>query len=323
MTLADGTPSILLRNNLSSNSVLSNRWTETVDIDRHCYTRRTREGKYVIRSDNELGRVADYFRFSMAQLGIPQGFVRESSRYTVDPSGLAIRYQMVDAEQFKMPPVPAMEADGTYLESTTNNGAVRWGEVEVTLKGAKGTSQPLLIDRAVSIAASKLIINGAVLVGNNQAGNQGGSFAKLERSAIKVDMYNNVVQVAMRSMMQPRSRARFNGVAGYAGFIEALPIEGVGFNPEGIVQVPGQAQIQAFAQQAFGAMTHTPFSGPGDQNPPNYPLRGSAGLLLLAAAYWDPSIPNLQVNPQTGSVAAGNNFNRTDVGTGRFLPGGL
>jgi hypothetical protein len=313
---------IVVRNDRASNNVLTNKWSETVEIDKHNFTRRTREGKYVIRSDNEAGAVIDLFRETMAQLGVPRGFLRESSRYTVDPTGLALQYQMVDQEQFKMPPDPATEADGFYLESTTNNGAIRWGEVQVTLKGPKGAGQPRMIDRAIAIAASKLIVNGAAL----QAGNQGGSFARLDSSAIKIGLYHNTVEVAMRAMMRPRSRARFSGVGGVAGAIAALPM-GQDFGAElanaaagaGAPGADPAAQAQAAAIQMFGAMTHTPFTDVQNQIPPNYPLRGTAGLLLRAAYYWDPTIPGMRVDPTTGNIEPGS----TGVGTGRLNPGGL
>ena len=48
--------------NQAGNNVMYNRWSETVEIDECNYSTRTRSGKYIIRTDNVDGEVADEMR---------------------------------------------------------------------------------------------------------------------------------------------------------------------------------------------------------------------------------------------------------------------
>ena len=106
---------------LSSNPVLSNRWSETVEIDNCNYSKHTREGKFTIHSDNSASAIADMARRMSVATGITDGFLRESSTYTVSPDGLSVTYKLVDKEQFKMPPKGAYEASGEYEETISFN----------------------------------------------------------------------------------------------------------------------------------------------------------------------------------------------------------
>ncbi len=252
-------------------SVLFNRWSETVDINGLNYSTRVREGKYKIRSDNANGEIADALRDRMAVVGIPQGFLRDGSSYAVTPDGLAISYRVTDKEVFKMPPAPALKATGTYYETTTNYGYKRFGGVRLSLEGGKTTDQAKLLETAVGVASSKLVIAGALL--NAQTG----GFAFLDHSMIEVDMYENRVSVDMRCLMKP-------GGGGGNGL--------VGSRFTGV-------------NMRFGKMTFTPQSD-GVSYKPSYPIRGTADLpLLKAAAYYDPSILGTVVDPSTNQLSRG------------------
>lgn len=185
--------------NRAGNPVLYNRWSETVDIDSTDFSRVIREGTYAIRSDNDRGLIADRFRETMAQLGVPSGCLREASSYSVTPDGLAIRYRVVDKEVFKLPPQPAFEADGEYTESASRSFAKRFGDVRVRLRGAKTTSQAILLNTAVAVCASKLNINGPSAV--------------MEGGSLTVDMYNNLVEVRMRAQFKS-NKERFKDWSG-------------------------------------------------------------------------------------------------------------
>jgi hypothetical protein len=175
---------------------ISNKWSETVDIDSRNYTTRTREGLCIIRSDNQQGQTADQIRNTMAVVGIPNGFKRVSSQYTVNPDGLGLKYRVVDKEVYFQPPDPAYEAEGTYTETTSKLGAVRHGRVQLTLKGSKESDRGKLVYTAISIASTKLRSNGAMV--------QGGVFTNLEQSMLQIDLWENNVTVMMQAMMQPR-----------------------------------------------------------------------------------------------------------------------
>lgn len=256
---------------------ISNKWTETVDIDSRNYTVRTREGLCIIRSDNSTGQTADSdaVRNTMAVVGIPNGFKRVSSSYTVNPDGLGLKYRVVDKEVYFQPPDPAYEAEGSYTESTTKLGAVRHGLVVVTLKGAKGqiSERGKLVFAALSIASTKLRSNGAMV--------QGGVFTALEQSSVKVDLWENNVTVVMQAMMQPIKVANVQGMAGL-DFTEML----------------------------------TPPKGCGDGTPPPTMFaRGTAGYLCQAAAYYDPGA-KVQLQQITGQLSEGKQPGQAGKGGG-------
>ena len=257
----DGSASVDLNENLPSSMIMYNRWTESVDIDETDMTRRTRDGKFMIRSNNDAGYMADQLRSQLAVIGVPEGFLRESRTYTQAPDGLGLMYRIVDREVFKYPPAPAYEAIGNYIETTTHKGAKRFGEVRLHLKGAKTTPPHRLLQAAMAVAAQKLIISGAK--GNaNATGNF--RFSLLEYASINVGMYENTVDIQIKCQLQA-NRETFMG----------LPFTGA------MVVTPGSdINLKGFTSPGENAATY--------EIP--YTARGSASLLLQAAAYFDPSI---------------------------------
>lgn len=267
--------------NGTGNMVLFNRWTEAIEIDDKNFSKRIRTGKFMIRSDNYTGQIADEIRSQMAVVGVPYGFLRESSNYTVTPDGLAIQYRIVDKEAFKMPPQPAFKASGRYKESLPGYGAMRHVEVQLKLEGDKNTNQALLLQKAFQICTTKLRMNG--ITTNFEATPTGGHFV--------VDMYENIVEVQLSAM---------------------APV-----NPNvipGDPSVPVQAKTRLYGAAGirWQAVTFTP--GSDDVSPigPNYLDRGTADRLLRAAAYFDPSLTNVVLNKVIGqNVPSG-----PDIGAG-------
>ena len=174
---ADGTETLEIGHN-----VLFNRWSETQDIDNCDYTTFTREGTFIIRSDNSPdGVIADDMRSAMAVLALRANFNRVSSSYVVDPNGLGIRYRIVDREVFQNPPsitstitlpppfppiaitTGAHEADGEYTETTAKGGGMRIGFVRIRLKGSRTTDSGRLIALAFAVAAAKLRTRGPAM----------------------------------------------------------------------------------------------------------------------------------------------------------------
>ncbi len=264
--------------NERGNNVLYNRWTETVELDDCQISTRTREGKFAIRSDNFEGKVADEVRSQFAVLSCPQGFLRQSANYVLAPDGLALQYRIVDKEQFKMPPVGAFKAEGQYIETGTNGGALRIGMAWVRLKGNNDVfKQAFLMQQAVAIAASKILLAGGALnkavKGVSLAGvpNVGiGGFAILRSVVCTVNMYENEVECRMEVTLRANQQ-RISGA--------------VVTNPN---------------------MCYTPFTdNRPDRNPPPYKDRGTANLLLRAAAYYDPSLTDTQLNKITGQMTRG------------------
>lgn len=199
------------------NDTLYNRWTESVVIDRRSYSTRNRSGKFVIRSDNVNQSTADSIRTQMAVTGIPSGFYRESAKYTIDPSGLGISYDLSDKEIWNNPPNGAHVATGTYTETTARRGYQRFGEIEITVKGAKNAKVSDLTQIAVTTAAAKLRVGAAINLND-------GGLARLESGRLSVDLYDNSVTVNLKALLSPNKKLRLAGVAGlnFNGFAKPV-----------------------------------------------------------------------------------------------------
>jgi hypothetical protein len=260
----------LVTNN-KGNPVLYNRWTEEVDLDENGFSTRTRSGKLVIRSDNQYRAEVDLFRNQMAVTGVPAGFRRVSSKYTVTPNGLALQYVVVDKEAFKMPPPPSYRAEGEYIESSTNKGARRWGQCRVRLWGSKDTDQGGLVLVAIAVATKKLRINGADLSGSGITAR----FSWLDAGVIMTKLYENEVEVLLRVLMKPAGPSPQQ--AGIVGGVWGLRLQN---------------------------LAYTPLSDDVIYTPP-YSCRGTASLLLHAAAYYDPSLKSTVLNRMEGQLTAG------------------
>lgn len=249
--------------NATGNNVLFNRWTDSVELDDLGFSKRIREGKFVIRSDNRQALIADEVRSQMAVVGVPAGFVRESATYTVSPDGLAIMYRLVDKEVFKNPPFPAFKATGTYSESSAMGGPLRYLEVNLKLEGPKNVSQDRLISLATAIAMSKVGKQIKILNPRNPR-----DVIPLHQG-IRVGMYENWVELLLR-VQTPVTQERTVGIAA---------------NLNRMTYTPGSDAVVA--------------NGPTAPTPA-YTDRGTASLLLQAAAYYDPSILATQINKATG-----------------------
>lgn len=306
----------LARTNAAGCPVIYNRWTETVNIDSDNYTTRIREGKYRIRSDNVEGFTADQFRNDFAVVSVPDGFMRQSSQYSLTPDGLGLQYRIIDQEIFKYPPQGAFRAEGTYVETSVKNGAKRIGDAQVTLYGPKNMAQIKLLDMAIAICTSKLILGDAA--GNFQQPNFGpgktpdakGGFKLLISCVLKVDMYKNVVQAHLQALMNAASvidpKQRIHGIAGLRGgkAITTTPLSDT--NP--------------------GANAAVPVGVAGGSTTPKYSTRGTSNLLLIAAAYYDPSLSTNAMSLKKHGITGDNEVTNTgdsavQTGTNRREPG--
>jgi hypothetical protein len=251
--------------NRSGCPVVSNSWTETVNIDEAQYTTRTREGKFQIRSDNDAGQIADWYRAQFAVCGVLAGCIRREQNYIQSNDGLAIQYRIVDQEVYKMPPTGAYVSVGDYIETSTSNGNVRYGEISVTLTGSKISKQSNLISLAIGICSSKLQLIGP------QLNKKTGGFGKLEFAVVRVGMYDNLAECRMRAML---------------------------------LQTKGQYYGKGKLADTFLKMSTTPFSD-NQTLQPTYAGYGTAFYLMQAAAYYDQNLSidqlKLDVNGQTGT----------------------
>ncbi len=255
--------------NQSSSPILYNRWHETISIDNCSFSTKTREGKFVMRSDNAQGKTVDTYRDQFAVIGIPPGWVRMNSEYTVSPDGLGLSYRVTDRQVYKLPPKPAYQAEGDYIEylggGGENNDAVglyRIGEVRIRLRGSPDVEQAELLDVAFGIAKKKFMD----ITATSQC-----SLSLALSCMARVSLYDADVEIRMR-------RAYFGQATTVADF-------------------PG-----FFSK----ALTTTPESD-GETEPPTMPVRGQGNWVLKAAAYYDPnlSVVQLSQNPNQEQSNAG------------------
>lgn len=252
-TSADGTSK-----NKQGGDVLFNRWKEIVELDECMRTRRTREGYFRIRSDNASGAIPDNLRSKMAVVSIPKGFLRESSRYEQSQDGLTLRYRLVDREVFKLPPSPAYKAEGEYVDQSDGFMAqYRSASVRVRLYGSVRTPQDQLLDAAMSVLTGKIQANLGKPLAVPIKGKESFLFTRpiYTNLATKIWMYDNIVEVTGTAMVNLSTTTEFQMATGWSG----------------------------------NAITFTPLSDGVDNEGPTYYDRGTAGLLLQAAAYYDPS----------------------------------
>jgi hypothetical protein len=166
----------------------SHRWSEEVTLDDTARTVKIRRGKIFARVD--LGVNPDDLRFLVVP-PIEPGFTRKESRYLIESSGMALEYQFTDREEFLMPPAPAFKAAGAWIESSAN-GASRFGEVRVQLKGAKGPNPAALVAVAIQVAMSKL---------RNDVQRQGSAFIAI--GAIQQNLYEPEVSISVKALLKP------------------------------------------------------------------------------------------------------------------------
>jgi len=284
----------------TGNAVLFNRWTETVDLDAS-----GRDGKFVIRSDNNKGVIADQVRSQMAALSLPKGFIRDSSQYRETADGLAIEYRIVDKEVFKLPPFTndqgtPFEAEGEYTESTPRGGVLRTVAVRVALRGSRNTDQLKLVQTAIAVAARKLEINGAPLTGPDAS--------LLESGSVQVKLFDCKVEVQLRALVNPPSPGTPSRTLW--GYVQGAFTLGFAGRPD----TPATPRFMGLPLIPSPAMVETPYSDENPQPPP-YRLRGSAGYLLIAARYYDPSLQNTKLNTD-GQLSEGG----PQVGKGGVTP---
>lgn len=277
-------------NNTPGNNVISNRWSEIQTINNCNFSEIVRTGTYIIRSDNANGIIADDARQQMAIVGVPSNYLRQQSRYEVTPDGLSLRYTVQDQEVWKMPPSPAFTAKGTYVEDVNNGtNGIRHGECRVELKGDKSAPQVDLIKVAVATATAKLSMNGT-------------RASKLIKGRVGLGLYDNEVDCTMTCLLTLNSK-RLNGIAAFVGIDTTTPFSFPNYTP---------------AYKLRGNVTG---GGAGIAGP----QVAGQGILLKAAAYYDPNLVGNKVN-NTGQLAQGIQVGKagtqieTDPATPSFAP---
>ena len=273
--------------NDQAGAILSSRWRDDVTIDRDLLSKRTRRGKVIVSSSSYYSPggqgTTDGLRETLVTCSIDPGFVRESSHYDLAENGLELSYELVDQELFRMFPDGTTGAVGTMITGSQIMGTPgRPQIVSVTLKGPKlaASSPQQLISQATAIATLKGRLNG-------------GFFPT--KATFKENLWNpNEVTVTLEGMAKKPTGANAQVFLG----IEAT-LNGFGQIVAG--------QIGATSPGA-GGVTAT------------LGTRGSANILLHAAAYQDPTLAKT-LNKMTNSIVQGAS-RQNPLGAASKVPGG-
>jgi len=289
--------------NRAGNPVLSNRWTETVDMDDCEYTTRTRTGTVTIRSDNAEGVTPDQLRSTMAVVGLPVGFLRQSRKYDLTADGLSLNYSLVDKEVFFLPPEPAFRAEGEFTVSVTKQSIMHM-TCAVRLRGTAQGNQANLLRAAISACTQKItkalpkpppVNNPALQPANVGIGNAIGAALN---PRIALGQIGDAIGF-VRNMVESRLGLQANPLAGYI-MMDFTAVLGMYDNTASCsIQVLTAPPTEPTPEEWAG----NPLSeGVG---PPEYHDRGTADLLLQAAAYYDPSVRGTVL--AGGVIRSGNN----------------
>lgn len=308
-------------NRQTGNAVLYNRWTDSIDIDSLNFSSRTREGKFVIRSDAEAAITVDQLRRQMAHLAIPRGFVRDSSHYSVSPDGLGLSYRITDREVYRVPPSSAatsdasnsgvpgqsfalgsFKADGDYAETVPMGGCYKIHEVRVSLMGtnvspvSKDIYQGYLFTKAHSICLMKLNANGVPL--NSRRGVILNAYARFKMYDCAVECFYRV-----QSMGDPKTgninlKFRRNKLLDFSTSAQKshVPYPVDTGSPSVLIDGTG------IDGQNMGTIKSSPTT-----DPPKAYLYGStvANMLLQAAAYYDPALRNTLLDSRRMQLSTG------------------
>jgi hypothetical protein len=142
-------------------AIVSNRWTEEEQRDKNYTGKRTRTG-YVEILGGDSGVDLNQLKFAVLPAPPKGSWVRDKVVFRVDPSGLKLSYTVEESEVVQLPPYPAVEADGEYVEMRPNPGVLRYGTASIRLRGTyQESSTRRLVITAVALVTRRLILAGA------------------------------------------------------------------------------------------------------------------------------------------------------------------
>lgn len=129
--------------------VLSNRWTQTDEIDRDFNTTRTFAGRLRVAS----ARLNPHAFRDYVVPPLASGMQRQSMNFTATADGLHLDYQIVDRETHFAAPAPATYWQINHTE-TTGTGIKWYSEVTVRMAGDRDVDKKRLIGIGVQIVFS-------------------------------------------------------------------------------------------------------------------------------------------------------------------------
>lgn len=153
--------------------MLSNRYSQSVDIDTDNYTTITTTGNIVYNISKDPGRTADFYRHSAPMVSIIfNGFMRVSQRYTLSSDGTTLNYEIVDKETFQPPPIYSSDSarypggagitrwEGQYFEESDPSSeygvGVRTATLTLSAFGTKLTPRTVLMTFLCNLLNSRI-----------------------------------------------------------------------------------------------------------------------------------------------------------------------
>jgi hypothetical protein len=138
------------------NPIISNRWSQTQEVDENGLSTITTNGKFVIAGS--AGVNPDTLRNSIFPLTrISAGFTREKQEFTISSDETEYTYTIVDAEKFRPPTSPITTWTGTWTETMVP--FPQTGTLQITIQGSKTASKTDMFTFLGQVIRSRIQIN--------------------------------------------------------------------------------------------------------------------------------------------------------------------
>jgi hypothetical protein len=132
-------------------AVLSNRWSMSETRNENWAIERTITGLLRIKHQQYLAHSMRYLCFP----GLEDGYQRKSITFTDDPTGLNLRYTIVDAQKTAAPPPPATNWSGVHSQTTSLSGETI-ANVRLRLEGPPGVDKKQLFGAAGWVMSQRI-----------------------------------------------------------------------------------------------------------------------------------------------------------------------
>lgn len=255
-----------------ANNVLSNRWSEHVVIDQHNYSKYNRNGTYIIRSDNPAGMPVEGVSGGTSSAG---GFRQQFATLGIRPGCVRQSASYVVSPDGLRMQYDITDQEVFVLPPEPAFEAEGW-YTESSPRKTNAKRHSMVHIRLVGSKATIVgdLVRTAVLAAASKM--RAGALARnanvvMNSGSVTMQMYRNEVIVEMHGTVYADDNAKvpkFGGMAGinYTKLLDTISTAG--------------------------------------KNPPAHAIRGTAGIVLQAGAYWDPNIKQL-LNAQTGKTEPG------------------
>ena len=238
----------------SAAAPLSLRWEDSISYDKYWKATWQRTGTLIISARDP--RSIDAYRRTTVIPGVPPGFRRVRSHYTMSKDNLRCDFTFTDEQMRYRPPYPVMDMDIVQSESFPLINGMRHGEVFINLKGVQTANPRDLVMWAIVILRARIFAARPFI---------GASKTVLGDAVIKTRETETSVEVSATARYKiPPRKERGGGILGEAdggGWLEAALTFGVVGGTIGTF-VPIIGTVAGTVVGAAGGLIGRAFAGP-------------------------------------------------------------